>query len=332
MFKKSKALVVDNGRNSEAQVFVEMSYENHLALVTAEADQSFKKAYKRVEKIVKRKSRQYLREKKPSRLYEILAYTGNNFVLPVALGAGLGAIAGVILDFGAYLEMIQTFTIGDISSLYKMAIQGAVSVAVVRSAIEIIKLPWKASGLGQENHPNKLINLINGFIEFVPRIIVKLSPDEKKERVEDYFEVLEHNPTSRGLMNDPETKARLYVLYSLQNHQPEKPKLSNYKLLHAIKGAAKYAFVAGILNTFNPLEATFPIRTSIAALAGAVSEFVYKRQEEIAFKTAIRQKNADYKTMTKKMEDDAKDQLIGCLVNRWYGGQTAAVPKEGIEE
>ncbi|MCP4755689.1 MAG: hypothetical protein GY866_32905 [Proteobacteria bacterium] len=323
MFKKSKALVVDDGVRKEMQVFARMSYDNHLALVTEEADKSFKRVYKKADKIVKRKRKEYLKERKPGRFAKTATYVGNYFVIPIAIGTAAGAVAGVLTDVALFFDMVKTATLGDISAVYGMALQGAVSVGVVRAAIEVVKVPWEKLGLGKENHPNKIINTINGVLNFVPRIIKGLAPKEEEESVEDYIGILENNPRSRDFMKDPETKARLYVLYSLRNYKAEKPKVYNYKILHAIKGGAKYAIVGGLLSLVNPLESVFPLRTSMAAFAGALSEFIYKRNEEIVFKNEVKQKNADYKSITKKMDDDTRNRLIGCLVNHWFGGKPA---------
>lgn len=320
MLKENEAPVVNSGADKELQIFTRVSYQNQLALVTAEADKSFKRVYKKVDKIVKRKRKEYLKAQKPGKITGTFKYVGRNFVLPIVVGACVGAIAGVLTDVGTFLAMAKTATLGDISAVFRMTIQGAMSVGLVRAAIEVVKVPWKSLGLGQENHPNRFINIINGIINFVPRVIKQLSPKKEEESVEDYFQILENDPSSRKFMEDPETKARLYILYSLKNYTVEKPKIYNYKLLHAIKGGVKYAIVGGLLSIFNPLESVYPIWTSIAAISGAISEFVYKRSEEKAFKNQVRQNNADHKIITKKTDENSKNQLIGCLVNRWFGG------------
>jgi len=331
MFGKNKSLEVADNQNKEVQLFVNMSYENHIALINEEADKSFKRVYKRADKLVKRKSKEYKKVQKPGRFSKTVKYVGGNFILPIAIGTLIGAVAGVLTDISGFFEMAKTATVGDISAVSRMMIQGAVSVGIVRAAIELVKVPWEALGLGKEGHPNKIINTINGILNFVPRVLKQLSPKKKEETVEDYFELLENDARSKEFMKDPETKARLYVLYSLQNYKVEKPKLYNYKFIHALKGAAKYAIVAGLLSLFNPFESIFPIRVSIAALSGALTEFLIKRREEKVFKYNVRQKNTDYQNIAKKMDDDQKNQLIGGLVNRWYGGIPADSDETKVE-
>jgi hypothetical protein len=318
MTEENKTLAADDDDHKKLQMFVRVSYENQLAVVTEKADTSFKRVYKKVDKLVKKKGKVYLKKQKPNKFTGTIKYLGRNVVLPIAIGSVTGAGAGVLTDVGVYLEMVKTATIGDISAVYRMTMQGAVSVGLVRAVIEAVKVPWRSLGLGKENHPNKLINTINGMMNFVPRVIKQLSPKKDEESVEDYFNILENDPSSRGFIKDPEIKAKLYILYLLQKHKVDKPKIYNYKLLHTIKGGVKYAIVGGLLSLFNPLQSVFPVWVSIAAISGAVSEFIYMRNEEKTFKTEGRQKNADYKYISKKMDENKKNELIGCLVNRWF--------------